>query len=314
MTSPAECWPATGAKSSTSAAKASSNRSSAKSSPTAAPIASCAAADQPSDRNGGCSQRPTTSSSFTAITASPPEPGARVKRKGPRRRHRNQFGTLRLDSAPHHVAARNPTYGPRQPLPRATLTSTTDVLATPSAKSGSSVRSGDRHGVALNAPAAHCERSAARSRDCIERWRSWSDACRAVDRLAREPLVLLARQAAHTNGADSPLVLQDGDAAEKEREEGVKACPLDGISACLLGKLPRRRSVATRGGVGLALRVQPRVRRRAVHRRRRDQLAVRVRDEHRHWTARVRHHVVNDRPGPGQMHAAILGAGTASAA
>src|SRR4051794_32141521 len=87
MTSPAECWPATGARSSTSAAKASSNRSSAKPSPTAAPIASCAAADQPSDRNGGCSQRPTTSSSFTATTASPPEPGARVKRKGPRRRH-----------------------------------------------------------------------------------------------------------------------------------------------------------------------------------------------------------------------------------
>jgi hypothetical protein len=53
-------------------------------------------------------------------------------------------------------------------------------------------------------------------------------------------LVVLARQAADANRADPPAVLEDGDAAEEEGEEGVEARSLDGIGACLLGELPGR--------------------------------------------------------------------------
>ena len=75
------------------------------------------------------------------------------------------------------------------------------------------------------------------------------------------------------------LVLEDGDAAEEEREERVEARALDRVVAHLLRELPRRARVAPGGRVGLALRVQARVGRGAVHRRRRDELAVRVRDD-----------------------------------
>jgi transposase len=54
MTSRAAFSRPSGAPSSTCDAKAVSNPSSARSRPTAAPTGSCAAADQPSDRNGGC--------------------------------------------------------------------------------------------------------------------------------------------------------------------------------------------------------------------------------------------------------------------
>jgi hypothetical protein len=80
----------------TGAGKRPSSRCSDRSRPTAGPTASCAAADQPSDPSGGCSQPPTTCSSSTGTGSRPPEtpagapPGA-VRHSLPRRR-RNQCG------------------------------------------------------------------------------------------------------------------------------------------------------------------------------------------------------------------------------
>ena len=77
------------------------------------------------------------------------------------------------------------------------------------------------------------------------------------------------------------VALEDGDAAEEEREERVEARPLDGVVLDLLCQLARRSRVAPGGRVGLALGVQARVGRCAVHRRGGDELAVRVGNEHR---------------------------------
>ena len=77
MTSRGASWRPTGARSSTSAAKAASSPSSGRSRPTAAPTGSCAADDQRSDRNGGCSRRPTTCSSSTDTGSPPPKKGQR---------------------------------------------------------------------------------------------------------------------------------------------------------------------------------------------------------------------------------------------
>ena len=63
---------------------------------------------------------------------------------------------------------------------------------------------------------------------------------RCVDRGEREPLVVFARQPADADGADADVALEDGDAAEEEREERVEARPLDRVVADLLGELPRR--------------------------------------------------------------------------
>src|SRR5215216_1490363 len=101
--------------------------------------------------------------------------------------------------------------------------------------------------------------------------RSRGSGRRALDRRECELLVVLARQAADADRADPPAVLEHGDAAEEEGEERVEARALDRIGARLLGELPRRCRVAACGRVGLALRVQPSIRRRIVHRYRRDQ-------------------------------------------
>ena len=77
------------------------------------------------------------------------------------------------------------------------------------------------------------------------------------------------------------VALEHRDAAEEEREERVEARALDRVVPDLLGELARRARVAARGGVGLPLGVQARVRGGAVHRRRGDELAVRVGDEDR---------------------------------
>ena len=56
---------------------------------------------------------------------------------------------------------------------------------------------------------------------------------RSFDSEQREPLVDLARQAAHADRADAPLAVEHGDAAEEEREERVEARPLDRVVAAL---------------------------------------------------------------------------------
>ena len=102
------------------------------------------------------------------------------------------------------------------------------------------------------------------------------------------------------------LALEHGDTAEEEREERVEARPLDRVVLHLLGQLAGRAGIAPGRRVGLALGVQPRVGRRAVHRRGGDQLAVGVRDEDRDRAGGVRDDVVDDRPGSGEAHPSSL--------
>ena len=78
---------------------------------------------------------------------------------------------------------------------------------------------------------------------------------RPLDRLDRELLVHLAGHPAHADRADPVVSVEHRDAPEEEREERVEARPLDGILARLLRELARRRRVAARGRIGLALRV-----------------------------------------------------------
>src|SRR5207249_3130698 len=113
-------------------------------------------------------------------------------------------------------------------------------------------------------------------------------------------------QAAHAHGTYPCLALERGESAEEEREERVEALALDSVLAPVLRQLSRRTRVAPRGGVRLPLRVQARVRCRAVHRRSRDELAVRVRDENRDRAGRFPHHEIHDRLGVLQLHEAIL--------
>src|SRR5205823_9394959 len=111
-----------------------------------------------------------------------------------------------------------------------------------------------------------------------------------------ECFVELPGQAAHADRAHSRLALERCDAAEEEREERVETLALNSVFAHLLRQFPRRARVAPCGGVRLPLRVQARVRRRAVHRRRRNQLAVRIRDENRDRPGRFANHEIHDRP------------------
>ena len=127
-----------------------------------------------------------------------------------------------------------------------------------------------------------------------------------VDRGQREPLVLLARQPADADGADADVPLEDGDAAEEEREERVEARPLDRVVADLLGQLPRRPRIAAGCGVGLPLRVQAGVGRGAVHRRGRHELAVGVGDEDGERSRRRGDDVLDDAAGALELHCAIL--------
>ena len=53
---------------------------------------------------------------------------------------------------------------------------------------------------------------------------------RAFDRRERELLVVVAGQAADANRADPPAVLEDGDAAEEEGEEGIELARSTGSS------------------------------------------------------------------------------------
>ena len=89
-------------------------------------------------------------------------------------------------------------------------------------------------------------------------------------------------------------------------KNGSKLARSTGSSLHLLRELARRARVAARGRVGLALRVQPRVGRGAVHRRGGDQLAVVVGDEDRDRAGRIRDDVVDDRAGPFELHRAIV--------
>src|SRR6187551_770521 len=83
---------------------------------------------------------------------------------------------------------------------------------------------------------------------------------RVLDRVECELLVDLAGQAADADRADAAVVLEDGDAAEEEREERVEARPLGRIGTSLLGELAGRGRVAAGGRVGLALGVEASVR------------------------------------------------------
>ena len=80
--------------------------------------------------------------------------------------------------------------------------------------------------------------------------------------------------------SDAPIAVEHGNAAEKEREERIEARPLDRVIARLDRKLACRLGVGAGSGVRLALSVPPRIGRGAVHRGRRDDLAVIVGDEH----------------------------------
>ena len=86
-------------------------------------------------------------------------------------------------------------------------------------------------------------------------------------------------------------------------KNGSKLAPLRGVVPHLLGELARRAGVAARSGVGLPLRVQPRVRRRAVHRRGRDELAVVVGDEDGDRRRRLGDDVIDDAPCLLELHA-----------
>src|SRR5262249_56192724 len=102
-----------------------------------------------------------------------------------------------------------------------------------------------------------------------------------LERVPGEGFVDLAGQPAHADGADSCLAVERGETAEEEREERVEALALDRVVARLLRELSRGACIASRGCVRLPLRVQARVRRCAVHRCSRDELAVRIRNEDR---------------------------------
>src|SRR5438128_2996175 len=122
-----------------------------------------------------------------------------------------------------------------------------------------------------------------------------------------ERFVVLARQAAHADGTHACLAVERRDPAEEEREERVEALAFDRVLAHLLCQLSRRARVAPCGGVRLSLRVQARVRCRAVHRRGRDELAVRVRDEDRDRAGRLPHDEIHDCLCVLELHEAILG-------
>jgi hypothetical protein len=133
------------------------------------------------------------------------------------------------------------------------------------------------------------------------RQRSRSDSRRAFDRHPRELLVVFARQAADANRADPPAVLEDGDAAEEEGEEGVESSlarrdrrvPSRRVAVSTSRRCARPCTpCAARSAACPAPRrpsSPPRPARRA--RRRRTPTPGRP----------VRHHVVHDRPGPGQI-------------
>ena len=80
-------------------------------------------------------------------------------------------------------------------------------------------------------------------------------------------------------------------------KNGSKLARSTASSPHLLGELPRRAGIAASRRVGLPLGVQARVGRRAVHRRGGDELAVRVRDEHRDGTRRLRDDELDDGAG-----------------
>ena len=129
---------------------------------------------------------------------------------------------------------------------------------------------------------------------------------RRFDRAQRELLVDLAGQPADADRAQPRLAVEDRDAAEEEREERVEARPLDGVVPDLLRQLARRARVAAGGRIRLALGVQARIRGCTVHRRRRDQLAVGVRDEDRDRRGRLRDDEVDDRASACELHPAIV--------
>src|SRR6476659_8536801 len=100
-----------------------------------------------------------------------------------------------------------------------------------------------------------------------------------LDRSKGKLLVHVAGEAADADGPDALGAVERGYAAEEEGEERVEAGALGRVGLRLLGQLSRGGRVAPGCGVRLALRIQPRIRGGAVHRRRGDELAVVVRDE-----------------------------------
>ena len=117
------------------------------------------------------------------------------------------------------------------------------------------------------------------------------------DRVERQPLVDLAGEAAHADGADPHAVREQRDAPEEEREERVEARELGRPVGDLLGESARRRGVAPRRGVGLAPGVELGVERSAVHPQRGDDLAVIVGDDDRDGARRLGDDPVDDRQG-----------------
>src|ERR671923_188782 len=115
------------------------------------------------------------------------------------------------------------------------------------------------------------------------------------DRAPGESVIVLACKAAHADRADAATVLEGRDAAEEEGEERVEAGALDRVVAHLRGECLRRRGIASRRGVCLALRIQARIRRGAVHRRGGHELAVRVGDEDGDRLWRLLHDPRHDR-------------------
>ena len=84
---------------------------------------------------------------------------------------------------------------------------------------------------------------------------------------------------------------------------GSKLARSTGLSRDLVGQLARRARVRASRRVGLALRVQPRVGRGAVHGRGGDELAVRVGDEDRDRAGRLGDDRVDDGEGACELHA-----------
>ena len=131
----------------------------------------------------------------------------------------------------------------------------------------------------------------------------------------RRPAASMARRASSSSTSPGrPLTptaptrspVEGRDAALEEREERVEARPLDRVVGDLHRERRGRGRVGARRRVGLPLRVQARVRSGPVHRRRGDQLAGHVRDEHGHGPTGLANHEVDDRLGLIQLHEPIL--------
>ena len=128
----------------------------------------------------------------------------------------------------------------------------------------------------------------------------------------RDPPAASARRASASSSAPaSPLTptaptrCSPSNAATppwKKVKNGSKLASSPGFALDLLRELARRARVASRRRVRLALRIQPRVGRRSVHRRGRDQLAVLLRDEDGDGAGRLAHDRLDDRQRLLELH------------